>query len=132
MKLNGIWNDDYVCRLGILDHCQELIVLNDEIRRYKAKYGHDENNLEPQFAKEAADLLLILSQWFNTNLETGNIIVMSRFNRFGEKAEIVKEEQQELHFSDVPKVNRPLEKDDEITKAAEQIPDTIIKSSIVG
>ena len=82
MKLTGIWDDDYACRLGILDHCHELITLNDEIVRQKA---NGSETCQEQFYKECADLYLILANYLHTTLQP-NALLETRLTRFIEKS----------------------------------------------
>lgn len=76
MKLFKQWNDRYLQKLGILDHCNELIQLNNEI--IKAKANKDNiDNISDQLEKEMADLYIILYHRFNDS-----IIVDERIDRF--------------------------------------------------
>jgi len=66
MRLEGIWNIEYVQKLGILDHCNEIKVINDEIIKAKNGVGTPLliKELNESFEKECMDLLLILSTHF--------------------------------------------------------------------
>jgi len=88
VKLNGIWNSKYVCELGIKDHCNEVIALNNEIAKYKAiKQETYTEYAKEQLKKEYADLFLILANYFEVEeLATSSPIIQNRFIRFGDKA----------------------------------------------
>lgn len=65
---NSIWSNNYVSRLGILDHCNEIIQINNGIIREKnSSHQHkdvsEETSLKQHFDKECADLWLILSAY---------------------------------------------------------------------
>jgi hypothetical protein len=86
MFISGIWENEYVRTLGILDHCQEVIKLYDEMRLQKAYKALDvEDNLLKEvtdtFNRELMDLYLILDKHFENNNELKEI----RLNRFKEK-----------------------------------------------
>jgi len=89
--IDGIWNNDYICKLGILDHCREVILIDTEIKINKNKYEIPLENevLEDHFNKECIDLMLILMKYFNTELLNtyDNPLINERINKFKEKAE---------------------------------------------
>lgn len=85
-SISGIWNNEYVRTLGILDHCQEVIKIYDEIRIQKINSNISFNAIplqvfNEQFNKELMDLYLILDKHFENNNELKEI----RLNRFKEK-----------------------------------------------
>jgi len=90
----SIWNNKYVCKLSILDHCNEIIQINNEIIRKKNSIEEpDVNLLNDHFNKECADLFLILAAYLNCNSvqETEKLmaisdIVLERQNKFLEKS----------------------------------------------
>ena len=57
----GKWSDEYVRRLGMLEHCDELVVLHRRKAEIKAEGNRiSEQNVVEQMLKEAADLWVIL------------------------------------------------------------------------
>jgi hypothetical protein len=85
-RLGEIWENSYVCRLGILDHAHEIQTINDEIIRLKNSRGSNEDfttrlgPLNRHFEEECADLFLILGEYL------GDDVKIDRFERFREKA----------------------------------------------
>jgi isopenicillin N synthase-like dioxygenase len=77
MKIGTIWESDYVCNLGIKDHCDELLAIDNEIKKDKSlramnlkegeRCGMDEvvETLQSHFDAECMDLLLILAAKFD-------------------------------------------------------------------
>ena len=63
LELNGIWDNEYVCKLGILDHCHEIIALQQEFAINKIHHCGEEATEQCQI-REMADLYLILSKYF--------------------------------------------------------------------
>lgn len=87
--IDSIWNSDYVCELGILDHCKEILVLKDRIRIDKAELKANPekceiSSVENQLIYEMADLKLILDKYF----ENKQTIITTRLKRFAEKAKL--------------------------------------------
>jgi hypothetical protein len=91
MKLHGIWDKEYVQKLGILDHCDELQIIDSEIKRVKNRTERycepDIFDLNRHFEEECADLLLILSSFLEVELSVkGDSIVNERWKKFQSKA----------------------------------------------
>jgi hypothetical protein len=100
MTLTGIWENEYVCRLGILDHTRELNTINDEIIRYKNSRGSPSINesrgievLEDHFKNECVDLFLILNNYIEliTHMHTSlvnpaNERILKRLDTFESKS----------------------------------------------
>lgn len=92
----SIWNSKYVCKLGILDHCNELKIINNKIIELKnslEEFHSDNfsiNILENHFKKECADLFLILAAYLECEQDQQNIklseIIQQRENKFKEKS----------------------------------------------
>lgn len=87
--IDGVWNSDYVCELGILDHCKEILVLKDHIRIDKSKPKTENNRTELAYAeeqliREMADLKIILDKYFEERQEYIDL----RLKRFAEKANL--------------------------------------------
>lgn len=79
--INGIWDNEYVQMLGILDHCRETQVLYDTLRIEKAR-GHQLLPTGQALAREMMDLHLILERWAQNHSE----LKEERQARFAEKA----------------------------------------------
>lgn len=97
--ISGIWEDNYVRILGILDHCHEVVQLYNQIRIHKpinqpmlntAKNLVDFPDIvklfEIQLEKEMMDLYLILDKHFEDNIELKN----NRLERFRFKEKSIK------------------------------------------
>lgn len=77
VRIKGIWENDYVRRLGIADHCSELLTITDELRVQKGfRHGGDEEThnrrivgLQRARDNECMDLLLILEKWGDSHAE---------------------------------------------------------------
>ena len=92
--LDGIWDSDYVCRLGLLDHCRELLVIDERIKSEKngrVEYIDYERvkALEKHFRMECCDLLLIFLKYMSVPFDIGSIeghLLAERHEKFLEKA----------------------------------------------
>ena len=82
-NLFGIWNNPYVCELGILEHCNEVNSLQSELCIQKALKSEPRavDKLKRTLRHEEIDLMLILLNKGFTNEE-----VEERVKRFKEKA----------------------------------------------
>lgn len=82
-KISGIWENKYVCELGIAEHLGETAALYEAWQVAKArKSGESEEeakNLRLQWEKECADLYLILDKFLSPE------IVSQRLERFAQK-----------------------------------------------
>ena len=61
-ELGPLWENAYACRLNIVDHIHELVIIDDELRRTKNRRNADPADIsaiEDHFQKELADLVLI-------------------------------------------------------------------------
>jgi hypothetical protein len=92
-ELPGPWKSSYFDTLGILDHCRELQVIYDELRRVKnstdepllPKDRIKEFVLRKSFIKEATDLFLILGEYLFRALpeaDIGEKLLQKRLNKF--------------------------------------------------
>jgi len=79
--ISGIWEDNYVQRLGILNHCKEILTIDEEIMR-KKNNDVDVSCLENSFNKELMDLKLILDKYF----ENGTDLKDERLDKFRSKS----------------------------------------------
>jgi len=67
--ISGIWDNKYMQELGIFDHCQEILVLHDELRVKKVRQTafpssyNDTTAIEETLEREMMDLFLILEKW---------------------------------------------------------------------
>jgi len=90
MILKGIWNSEYVTTLGILDHCKELEIINNEIRRLKNKTEQhcvaDIGDLQRHFEEECMDLYILLSKKFDMVPNKYSNLFQKRFIKFEKKA----------------------------------------------
>jgi len=99
--ISGIWDNEYVQKLGIMDHCNELQIIDAAIKGTKNAYGDlyerplgsvDIEQLEASWEKEAMDLFIILSKRFEftvTSLVSNNEnydFYKKRGQRFADKA----------------------------------------------
>jgi len=96
-KLKGdIWKNGFVTKLAILDHCNELIIIDKRVKelknsltppaQYLSEKGNLSNTIEQQnlienFESELADLLLILSNHF-THKINGDSLISQRLGVF--------------------------------------------------
>lgn len=79
--INGIWENEYVQKLGIIDHCIEVLELNNEIRCLKAHKSTDIIKFNEGLNNEMMDLYLILEKWAYERQELKD----KRIKRFLEK-----------------------------------------------
>lgn len=78
------WSDPYLQRLGVLDHCNELIQINNNIIAQKNCGANTvAEALSRSFDKEAMDLFLILEEWTRNRKE----LKEERIQTFIEKQE---------------------------------------------
>ena len=81
--IGKIWDNEYIQKLGIYDHCIEVCKLIDELRLQKAiKEKSKVDLLENQIEKEMCDLYIILSKFIGNRVS----LLQERLKRFNEKA----------------------------------------------
>ena len=97
--ISGIWENDYVQELGILDHCRELHTLKNKMTVLKVKLViksdkeefeknlFDLERMKRTYENEMVDLYLILQKRFQYKQE----LINKRIQRFVEKARGIKE-----------------------------------------
>lgn len=79
-KITGIWENKYVCELGIVEHIREVDNLYSSWQQAKAKKNKEESEmLRAQWEKECADLYLILDKFLSPE------ILEERLGRFEQK-----------------------------------------------
>lgn len=85
--ITGIWNNPYVQKLGIKDHCEEILEINRNIVAIKAAktnaYEEMVNQLDDSLENEMTDLYLILQKRFEKDSER----IQTRLKKFEMKAE---------------------------------------------
>ena len=79
--LDKKWDDRYLQKLAIFDHCHEVITLTEQHRNLKAVKSSVSQMVARQIEMEMCDLYLILDKRFS-----GSDIVKRRESRFTEKA----------------------------------------------
>jgi len=79
--ISGIWNNKYVQKLGILDHCNEILTIENEIKR-KKNNNVNISDLEYSFDKELMDLKIMLDKYFEIEYN----LKEERLKRFEEKS----------------------------------------------
>ena len=81
----GIWSSDYVCKLGVQDHCLEILEAMENLRARKLETNRSaplRKTMESNLANEMMDLSIILDTWAEHNKE----LHAARMQRFAEKA----------------------------------------------
>jgi hypothetical protein len=83
-RIGEKWEDEYLCRIALVDHCREIIALHEHAAVYKAAGSTAKaKRTGEQFFYEAADLFLILEALFDR--QYGPAIIEQRIARFAEK-----------------------------------------------
>ena len=80
--ITGIWEVGYIQEFGILDHCQEVIVLKDRHRVAKAERTGLADTISRSLDNEMMDLYLILRKWAQNRKD----LESERMDKFREKA----------------------------------------------
>jgi hypothetical protein len=81
--ISGIWDNEYVQMLGILDHIDEIRIIKDEIRRIKnCTESKDTTIAKSHLDNELADLYLLLEKYLSNKED----IVNEREDKFREKS----------------------------------------------
>jgi hypothetical protein len=96
LKDIGIWNNDYVVKLSIMDHLDELKILDTRIKEVKNSDPVDSSSTEDQrgwledhFEQELADLWLLLSTHFDITVDNLPDIIKKRKNKFLQKSGLI-------------------------------------------
>lgn len=82
-RVEGIWTNAYVQKLGIQDHCIEVLELLDQLRSLKLRSDSETTVKEVSagLEREVMDLFIILDKWSESRSE----LHADRLARFIEK-----------------------------------------------